>query len=358
MTKHYLPSRTLEVTVSWTTILKVLAAALLTYLAIQLSSLLSLLLLALLIAVTLFPILTWVRRRGWPDWTGLVLVASLLFVSVGLFAGILIPIVGNQGAEMIKKMPAFQQELVPRLPSPLRDAANQLFEGASLSNPEPLIKQFAMWGAVVLQGLGEFLVVLVLSVYLVADGERVSRWLLAFLPEIHRVKVARASGEISQVISAYMIGQLITSALCGLYVFTILSLFHVPNAVLLAVIAAVFDILPLIGFFLSLIPALIVAASVSPATAGLILVLYTIYHLVETYFIVPKVYGNRLRLSTLTVLVSCIAAGLVAGVVGAIVILPLVASYPIIERTWLRRHLEDDTIKTHAQIDLAAHPNN
>lgn len=351
------PSRqTLEITIAWATILKLLAAGLLTYLAIKLWPLLSLLLLALLIAITLFPILHWVRGHGWPDWIGILLVALLLFVSVGLFAGILIPTVGNQGAEMIKKMPAFQQEVVHRLPSPLCDAANNLFDSTSFSNPEPLMKQFLTWGTVAVQALAEFLVVLVLAVYFVADGERVYRWLLAFLPDVHRKKVGEASEEIGTVVSSYMIGQLITSLFCGGYAFAILSLLHVPSAALLAVIATVFDILPLIGFFLAIIPALIVAASVSPTTAGLVLLLYGAYHLIENYFIVPKVYGNRLRLSTLTVLVSCMAAGLVAGVVGAIVILPVVASYPIIERIWLRRHLESDTVATHAQIDAEEHP--
>ena len=356
MTEQPNPRRKIEVTVSWVTLLKVLVAGLLTYLAITLWPLLSLLLLAILIGITLFPILLWIRRHGLPDWCGLLLISLLLFVSIGLFAGFVIPTIGNEGTEMIKKLPSFQQDVIPRLPAPLRDATNKLFESASFSNPEPLLKQFLSWGTVAVQSLGEFLLVLVLAVYFVADGERVYRWLLAFLPESHRKKVGEATVEIGTVVSSYMLGQLITSLLCGVFVFTILTVLHVPSAALLAVIAAVFDILPLIGFFLSIIPALIIAASVSPTAAGLVLLLYGVYHLVENYFIVPKVYGNRLRLSTLTVLVSCMAAGLVAGVVGALVILPMVASYPIIERIWLRRHLEADTVTKHAQIDAEEHP--
>ena len=49
------------------------------------------------------------------------------------------------------------------------------------------------------------------------------------------------------------------------------------------------------------------------------------------------------------------AAALVAGIPGAIAILPVVASYPIIERIWLRRHLEKDTVATHEQIKEDAH---
>jgi predicted PurR-regulated permease PerM len=347
--------RKLEITISWGTILKVIVACALTGLAIKLWPLLALLLLSLLIAITLFPILRWVRRRGWPDWSGILLIGILLFVSVGLFVGVLIPTIGNEGAELIKRLPTFQQDVVTRMPEPLRDAANKLFESASFSNPEPLLKQFLGWGTVVVEGMGQFLVVLVLAIYLVADGERVYRWLLAFLPERQRRKVAKAAPEVGVVVSSYMIGQLITSVLCGVFAFTLLSILHVSNAALLAVIAAVFDILPLIGFFLAIIPALVIAASNSLGTAGLVLLLYGAYHLVETYFIVPKVYGDRLRLSTLTVLVSCMAAGLVAGIVGAIVILPLVASYPIVERIWLRRHLEDDTVTKHDQIDAEEH---
>jgi predicted PurR-regulated permease PerM len=296
------------------------------------------------------------RYRGCPDWCGVLLIALLLFVSVGLFAGILIPTIGNEGAEMIKKLPSFQQEVVHRVPEPLRDATNKLFESASFSNPEPLTKEFFAWGTVAVQGLGKFLVILVLAVYFVADGERVYRWLLAFLPESHRKKTAEAALEIGNVVSNYMFGQLITSTICGVSAFTILSVLHVPNAALLAVIAAVFDILPMIGFFLSIIPALIIAISNSPVTAGLVLLFYAAYHLVEVYFIVPKIYGDRLRLSTLTVLVSCMAAGLVAGVVGVIIILPVVASYPIVERIWLRRHLEVDTVTRHDQIEAEEHP--
>ncbi len=351
------PRRRLELTISSTTILKVLVAALLTYLAVQLWPLLELLFLALLIAITLFPMVAWTRRRGWPDWSGVLFSALLLFVSVALFAGILVPTIGNQGAEMIKKLPEFQKDVAARLHSPLlRDAVNKVFESASLTNPELLMKQFLAWGTVAVQAFGEFLIVLVVAVYFLADGERVYRWLLAFLPEIHRKKMAAASPEIASVVGSYMSGQLITSLVCGTYTFIILSVLHVPNAALLAVIAGVFDILPLIGFFLSIIPALIVAMSVSPVAAGLVLLLYGVYHLVENYFIVPKIYGDRLRLSTLTVLVSCMAAALVAGVVGAIAILPIIASYPIVERIWLKRHLEADTVTKHAQIDAEEHP--
>jgi predicted PurR-regulated permease PerM len=320
---------------------------------VKLWPLLALLLLGLLVAITLFPILRWTRSRRWPDWTGILSIALLLFVSVGVLAAFLIPTIGSQAAEMAQKMPAFQEDLIASLPESMRDGALKVFQS---TDPGAIMRQCLAWGSMAVEGLAQFLIVLVLAVYLVADGERVYQWLLAFLPERHRVKAAEASPEIARVVSSYMIGQFITSALCGVYSFSVLAILHVPNAVLLAVLAAFFDILPIIGFVLALLPALLVAVSVSSGTAVLVLVLYVVWHLVETYFVVPKVYGNRLRLSTLTVLVSCMAAAMVAGIAGAIAILPMVASYPIIERLWLRRRLEPDTVAKHEQILAEAHP--
>ena len=73
------------------------------------------------------------------------------------------------------------------------------------------------------------------------------------------------------------------------------------------------------------------------------------------FYIGPKVYGGVLKLSTLTVLISCLAAGMLAGAIGIIIVLPIVASYPIIERYWLKPFLERDTVSKHDALDRRAH---
>jgi len=348
----------LEITITWTTLLKVFMAGLLAYLAIRLWRLAELLLLALLIAVAFRPLIQWTKRKGWPDWAGVVLGAVILLGSTVLFIIILAPTIGSQGTAFVKSLPALRDRLVSRLPAsgPIHDFANQLANSATLSNPEPILKHLAAWGGMVLKGVLEFFVVLVVAIYFIADGERVYKWFLAFLPEIHRQKTAVAGEEIATVVGHYMIGQVITSALCATYAFGVLFVLHVPSAALLAVLAGVFDVLPLIGFFLFAIPAVAMALTVSPTTAALVAALYVAYHVVENYFIVPKIYGDRLRLSTLTVLVCCLAAALVAGVVWVILVLPVVASYPILERIWLQPYLERDTVQKHEQIDAEEHP--
>ena len=355
MTTDRQASKIVTLTITWGALFKILFTALLAFVAFKLWPLAEILVLGLLIAVAFWPVLRWTAARHWPKWTTVLMAAVFLLGFVVVFVFVLIPALGEQATAVIKNLPTFRLNVLSKLPDGIRVTAARLMEAPSFSDPAPLMKSFLAWGVLIFEALAKFLVVLAVAIYLVADGARVFKWLLAFLPAVHRRKVALAAPEIADVVSSYMAGQLITSLICGAYVFGMLSLLHVPDALLLAALAGIFDVLPIIGFFLAVVPAAAVALTVAPGTAFLVVVLYLAYHLVENYLIVPKIYGDRLRLSTLTVLISCLAGALLAGITGAIAILPIVASYPIIERIWLRPLLETDTVEKHEAIDKREH---
>lgn len=343
--------------ISWATIFRLLVALLAAYLVVRLWPLLELLLLALLIAITFAPFLRWTKKKNWPHWLGVTLCGLILFGFTLVTFAAIVPAVISQSSEFISKLPAFRNNLIAHLPplGPIRRLVDQVLSSPHFSNPDPLLKQFLSWGTIVVTGVAEFFLVLIVALYFIADGERVFDWLRAFLPPSQRNKTKAASEEILSVASHYIIGQLITSVLCGLYAFLVLAFWQVPGAVVLAVLAAIFDILPLIGFFLFTIPTVLIALTVSPAAAIGVALLYLLYKFVEDYFIVPKVYGDALRLSSLTVLLSCLIAAAASGVVGVILVLPIVACYPIIERYWLQPYLQRDTVPQHTELDRRAH---
>ena len=202
-----------------------------------------------------------------------------------------------------------------------------------------------------LKGLFDFVLVLVMAIYLMVDGPQAFKWIMAFFPMKQRAKISAAMPEISRLTYAYMVGQFITSALCALFVFGVLTILRVPMASLLGFVAGLFDILPIIGFFLSVLPSMAIGLTKGPGTALIIPASYGIYHLFENYFIIPKVYGKKLQLSNLAVLIAILAAGLAAGIVGAIAILPLIAAYPVVERHWLAHRFEPDTLQKHEQMN-------
>ena len=76
----------------------------------------------------------------------------------------------------------------------------------------------------------------------------------------------------------------------------------VPAALLFALLAGMFDFLPVVGFLLSAAPAILLALTVSPAVAGGVALFYVAYNAVENYYIQPKVYGREMQLSSLVVI--------------------------------------------------------
>jgi predicted PurR-regulated permease PerM len=86
----------------------------------------------------------------------------------------------------------------------------------------------------------------------------------------------------------------------------------------------------------------------------LILGIYVFYHVIESYVIVPKIYGDRLKLSTVAVVVAFAIGAELGGVIGAILALPIAAIYPSIERIWLGRYLGDDVVEDHQRTDKSA----
>jgi len=338
--------------VSWISLGRVILAIAVIGLLFLLGKLLLVLFLSTLLALALNQVVGWVGRWGWPRWAGIG-VALLIVLAFVALLGLLIPGLAGQAGKLVAHLPDVQKQVVTQLPGsgPLPEIANKLLQSASFSDPDAVIGKFVTGAAVALEVVSQFLVMLVIAVYLLVDGSRIFQWLLAFLPRAQRSKFREASPKIAQVVSRFIVGQFICSTLAGTYAFVVLSCLHVPNAILLALVAAIFDILPILGFFLFIIPAVGMAFTVSPVVAGAVAALYGAYHLMEAYFIVPKVYGEQLKLSTLTVLLSCLAGWLLGGPVGAVAILPVVASYPVVEKIWLEPWLQSDTVAKHEKME-------
>jgi len=120
---------------------------------------------------------------------------------------------------------------------------------------------------------------------------------------------------------------------------------------LLALLAGVFDFVPVLGFILSSVPAVVLGLGVSPLVGLVVAGLYVLYHLIENYYLGPKVYGGKLRLSHLAVILAFAVGAEVGGIIGAILALPVAAMYPVIEGIWLKDYLGRDAVETHRRIE-------
>ena len=136
------------------------------------------------------------------------------------------------------------------------------------------------------------------------------------------------------MVSGYVVGQLITSALFGVFAVIVCLALSVPQAILLAVLAFIFDAVPIVGAILATAPAVLLALTVSPTAAVILLVLYVVYQQFENHFIVPRVYQQTLQISAFGVLIAVVIGAKLLGIIGALIALPVAAAIPVIERIW------------------------
>ncbi|HEY2797453.1 MAG TPA: AI-2E family transporter [Thermoanaerobaculia bacterium] len=339
------------------TILKVLIAAACVWGLLRLIPSLILLLISLVLAVTLWPLVDRLERRGLSRSVSVGLVACGMLAVIALFLFLVLPALANQTIELATNLGAYRRNVQTRLNPDHPLLARLMAEVFDLpSAPEVVhsLKRPLALGQVVLEFSIAAILVLVLSLYLLLDGKRTYAWLLAYVPRRHRQKMAETVPAVSDVVEAYVQGQLLTSLLYGSFAFMVLTFFRVPSAIPLAVLAAVCDVLPILGVIVSTIPAALFALAVSPFAAAAVTALYLLYHALENYVIVPRVYGRSLRLSPLVVLIALIVGGSLYGVLGAVLILPLFAAYPIIEKIWLGDYLSDEVVADHAELAEAA----
>jgi predicted PurR-regulated permease PerM len=118
----------------------------------------------------------------------------------------------------------------------------------------------------------------------------------------------------------------LTSVCLGIFVFALLMVCGVPDAIALAVSAGIADVLPYIGVFLSVGPAVIAALSLGAAKAVIVLVAMLVYEELEIRILVPRIYGNALKLPSSVVMVALLAGGTLMGIVGALIALPVAAA--------------------------------
>jgi predicted PurR-regulated permease PerM len=181
------------------------------------------------------------------------------------------------------------------------------------------------------------------------------RWLtivkIAYVPRAHRAKAHETVAGVTEAVFAYVAANLLTSLFAAVFVLVSLTLLKVPAAFMLAVLAGVCDFVPILGFFVALTPAVLVALTISPSTAVAVAGLYGLCSVIENYAIAPKVYGHHLKVSRVAVLLGLGIGAAIGGIIGALLALPVVAAYPIVERIWLRESLGKNVLAEHARLE-------
>ncbi|WNM29909.1 AI-2E family transporter [Streptomyces sp. Li-HN-5-11] len=179
---------------------------------------------------------------------------------------------------------------------------------------------------VVVEALTGILLVFFSTLFLLYDGERIWQWTLKLVPAAAREGVAGAGPRAWRTLTAYVRGTVLVALIDAIFIGLGIYFLNVPMAVPLAVFIFLFSFIPLVGAVASGALAVVVALVTQGVfTAGMTLLVILAVQQIEGHVLQPFILGRAVRVHPLAVVLSVTAGGMVAGIGGAVVAVPLVA---------------------------------
>ncbi|MFL6708486.1 MAG: AI-2E family transporter [Massilia sp.] len=320
--------RSLRIEIAPHTLYRIVALVVGLALLTQMVPVILVLVVALMLVGTLNPAVQWLEKRRIKRTPAIFAVFTSLLVVSGAVLVFTVPAIVQQVADLVKQEPQLRAKLVSFLASyPLTATL------ASTVRSFQYAAVFKSFGAqalvmsrdlleIVAYGAGAFF----LALYIMIDRDRLRGALFAAIPRGHHIKLSRILLRLEVIVGGYVRGQVVTCALMGAFLFILLTATGVPNALAIAAFGGIADVLPFVGIFMTMIPAVFAAMAVSAGAATIVLVLLLCYEEFESRVLVPLVYGRALRLPSSIVLFALIAGGSLYGIAGALLALPVAAA--------------------------------
>jgi len=300
----------------------------------KLTLVLTVLTIALVMVGTFDPLVGWLERRGWGRGRSLVLVFAVVGLAVIGVIALMVPPLMGQLLALIEEAPKVRANLVSTLQ---HYSWSKPFVKTLTDLPVDDLGKRAASGMIgysvdLLELVGFGISTLFLSIYLLADPVRSKGLLYAVVPRHHHVKLAKVLLELKVIVGGYMRGQLITSISISAFVFVVLTVLGAENALAIALFAGLTDIIPFVGGYVASAPVIIAVIPNGTTTALIVTGLMVLYQEFESRILVPRVYGRTLRLPPAIVLLALLIGGTLAGIVGALLSLPIAAGLQMVMR--------------------------
>jgi len=295
-----------------------------------------LLLVAAFLAIGLDPAVQFLDRRGLPRGraVGVVLLGVLLFF-FGFGMAVVPPII-EQGTEFVQAVPGYLADLQanPRIADIDRRYGVLDQVQASLDDPARLgstvFGGVLGVGRIVLSAFFSTFVVLILTLYFLANLPSIKALAYRLVPRSRRARVGLLSDEVLTRVGGYVAGALTIAAIAGCTSFVALVLLGVPYPVALALLVALTDLVPLVGASIGAAVVVLVAFTVGIEVGIIAAVYYFAYQQLENYVLYPRIMQRSVDVSPAATVVAVLVGGSLLGVVGALLAIPIAAGVQLL----------------------------
>jgi predicted PurR-regulated permease PerM len=318
-----------------------LATLLVLALAYETRQVLTWIIIAIFFAVALDPAVTWLETHvGWiRRWLATLIVYLLAVVFVaGLIALFVVPLVREAG-QLADQLPKIVQDFQAGR-GPIGRLAERFNVLDYIHSHEAQIRNYiTKLGAPTLAalrsaatGVAGLLTIFVLSYLMVLEAPKVVSGFLALFGEQRAERIRRVSRDCAKTVTGYISGNLLISLICGLLTWLVLTLTGVPFAGLIALFVGLADLIPMVGATLGAVAG-VIAAFTQSVTAGIIvIVFFVVYQQLENHLLQPLIFSRTVQLNPLTVLLAILVGVELAGILGALLAIPVAGIVQIVVR--------------------------
>jgi len=322
-----------KIDISTSTILRFILIILGLYFLYLIRDVLVMVFIALIIAAAIDGPVDWLARHKIRRVFGTAIVYIIIFLLLGLFLYLVLPPLAGQIKTLATNLPELMDKLgagvslveqkigTPNIQSILEKLSSQLSSAAS-----------NIFGTAIniFGGIFNAIMILIISVYLVVQDKSLKIILASLIPEKHQSYIADLAQRIQEKLGAWLRGQLVIMIIIGILCFIGLVILKVKFALTLALLAALFEIVPFVGPVISGAVAVLIALTQSPFLALFVLILYVVVQQLEGHIIAPQVMKRVAGLNPLIVIIALIVGGKIAGLLGVVVAVPLAAALSVL----------------------------
>jgi len=304
------------------------------YLGYLIRPVIVILLVSIIFAQAIAPLVLRLRRLGARRTPAVLVIYLAIVVVLAALGWLFFQALTSQVGTFVGSLPDMQQQLMglaQQLPGPLRDSALPLLSGAS----EPAVPAAAAPALLntvraVVEGVFAVFTVFVVTFYWISERLAIRRTFCRLLSEQHRERGLHIWDDVEAKLGQWVRGQLLVMLCIGLAFALGLLGMRVKFALLLAVFAAIVELIPLVGPYIGTVPAVLVALTQSFQLALIVAAYGALVQLIENNLLVPRIMGHATGVSPLTIILGILIGATIAGIPGALLAVPVAAAIQVL----------------------------
>jgi len=312
--------------ISFKTILTLAISIFCLYLLVELKAIVMFLFVSIILALGIEPAVEFLTRRKISRGISIVLVFLVMLLVLGFILTFTFTPIVNQTANLASHFPQLIDNIIkiPGVESWVFTISQRVSESLSnLDSVSNTVNSLLKVSLGAFFGLFSLITIGVFTAYMLMDFRKIRDLIVDLFPKSQRDGIRELIKTIEKKLGSWIRGQIILMFAVGIITFLGLSVFRIDYALSLAFVAGILEIVPIFGPILSLIPAAIVAFSISPLKGILVIALYIIVQQIENNILVPKIMQKTVGLNPIVTMLVLLVGGKLFGFAGIVFAVPV-----------------------------------